>query len=156
MLLQKVSELPTNLKPGAIEAAVAAFITDSHSKETPLNSDGLFNQIIENIAAACLFKTPGRNFWIAEENGDVIAFALTHVAKDVDNTLCYWMTDAWVDPRRRGHADVKIWLRQLQQDATQSFCKHIIIPSSRGARAYCRFLGEGWHPYVVLLKRDLV
>ena len=153
--LRKVNEVPVTLKPKAIETAVASFIQDSHSTDVPLNSDGLFNQLVENIASVCIFKTSGRFVWIAEDNGEVIAFALSHISKDVDNSLCYWMTDAWVAPSWRRRPEVKGWFQQMRQDAVASFCKHIIIPSSRGADAYCRFLGDGWHPYVVLLKQDL-
>lgn len=153
--LRKVNDVPSSLKPKAIETAIAAFIKDSHSTDVPLDPIGLFNQLVENVAAVCIFKTQGRYCWIAEEDGEVIAFALTHISKDVDNSLCYWMTDAWVAPHWRRKPEVKSWFAQLTEDAKKSFCKHIIIPSSRGQDGYCRFLGEGWHPYVVLLKQDL-
>lgn len=155
MLLRKVNEIPSTLKPRAIETAVDSFIRDSRSTEIPINDDGLFNQIIENIASVVTFKAPGRYFWLAEEEGEVIAFALTHISKDVDNSLCYWQTDAWVAPHWRHKPEVKEWNRLLEEDAKAHFCKHLIIPSSRGSKAYCRFLGEGWHEYVVLLKKDL-
>ncbi len=151
--LRKVKEVPTTLSPKAIERAVAAFVEQSHAEN--VDKDGLYNQIIENIAAVLLFKTPGRNVWIAEENGEVIGFALTHVSKEVDNKLCYWQTDAWVAPAFRNQPEVKRWNELLEEDARASFCKHIIIPSSREPKAYCRFLGTGWHQYVVLLKKDL-
>ena len=152
--LRKINKLPSTLKPKAIERAVAAFVSQSHAEN--VDKDGYFNQIIENIAAVVLFRSPGRNVWLAEDDGEVVAFALTHVAKDVDNKLCYWQTDAWVDPKWRHKPEVKEWSKLLEEDAAASFCKHIIIPSSREPKAYCRFLGKGWHPYVVLLKKDLV
>jgi hypothetical protein len=152
---QRVTELPRHLNPQAIEKAVAAFVRDSRASRVPLDLGGLYNQLIENIAAITVFKTPGHFFWAACEGGDVVAFALTHVSKDVDNSLCYWMSDAWVDPRWRRQPEVKSWFQQLRQHAKDSFCKHIIIPSSRGVKAYCRFLGKDWHPYVALLKQDL-
>jgi hypothetical protein len=43
----------------------------------------------------------------------------------------------------------------MEADAAASFCKHIIIPSSREPKSYCKFLGQGWHQYVVLLKKDI-
>lgn len=153
--LRKVKEVPATLNPKAIERAVDAFVKQSRADEVPIDLDGLYNQIIENIAATLLFHTPGRNVWIAEENGEVIAWALTHVAKDVDNNLCYWMTDSWVAPHWRFKPEVKQWFRQMEDDGKASFCRHLIIPSSREPKAYCRFLGKGWHPYVVLLKKDI-
>ena len=152
--LRKITEVPSTLKPKAIERAIEAFIEDSHSTDIPLSKDGLYNQLVENVAGVVVFHTPGRFFWLAEEDGEVIAFALTHISKDIDNSLCYWQTDAWVHKSWRGKPEVKQWNKQLEEDAKASFCKHIIIPSSRGSEAYCRFLGEGWHPYVVLLKKD--
>jgi hypothetical protein len=151
--LRKVKEIPATLSPKAIERAVTSFIDQSHAEN--VDRDGYFNQIIENIAAVVVFQTPGRYFWIAEADGEVIAWALTHISKDVDNKLCYWQTDAWVDPKWRRKPEVKQWNKFLEEDAKANFCKHILIPSSRGEKAYCRFLGEGWHPYVVLLKKDL-
>lgn len=144
------------MKPHAIEDAVGAFVLDSHALDVPMDPDGLFNQLVENVAAVIIFKTPGRYCWIAEDDGEVVGWALTHVAKDVDNSLCYWMTDAYVAPKWRGKPEVKEWFKALEADATANFCKHVIIPSSRNTEAYCRFLGKGWHPYVVLLKKDLV
>ena len=151
--LRKVNEVPATLNPKAIERAVAAFIEQSNAEN--VNKDGYFNQIVENIAAVVVFKTPGRYFWIAEDHGEVIGWALTHISKDVDNSLCYWQTDAWVDPKWRRKPEVKQWKLSMEEDARANFCKHILIPSSRGSEAYCRFLGEGWHTYVVLLKKDL-
>ena len=153
--LRKVKEIPATLNPKAIERAVEAFVSQSHSDRVPMDLNGLFNQILENIAAVLLFHIPGRNVWIAEEDGEVIAFALTHVAKDVDNKMCYWMTDSWVAPHWRFKKEVKQWFKQLEDDGVASLCKHLIIPASREPRAYCRFLGKGWHPYVVLLKKDI-
>jgi len=150
--LRKVKSIPASLNPKAIERAVASFVEQSHADNVDKN--GYYNQIIENMAAVLLFRQPGRNVWIAEDAGEVIGFALTHVAKDVDNKLCYWMTDAWIDPKWR-HTVAKEWHMLMEADAAASFCKHIIIPSSREPKSYCKFLGQGWHQYVVLLKKDI-
>lgn len=151
--LRKVNEIPATLNPKAIERAITAFIEQSNSGN--VDKDGYYNQLVENIAAVVLFKTPGRYFWLAEEDGEVAAWALTHISKDVDNKLCYWQTDAWIHPKWRGKKLAKHWNLALEEDARANFCRHILIPSSRGDKAYCRFLGEGWHTYVVLLKKDL-
>ena len=154
--LRKVNEVPATLKPKAIETAIAAFVREGNPSGVPLNADGLFNQLVENVASVVIFKAPGRFCWIAEDEGEVVGWALTHVAKDVDNSLCYWMTDAYVSPKWRRKPEVKEWFKAMEADAAANFCKHVIIPSSRNTEAYCRFLGKGWHPYVVLLKKDLV
>ncbi len=154
--LRIVNNLDLKLRPGAIEAAVRSFVEDSHAEESGANKLGLYHQTIEGIAAATVFKMDqSRQFWVADEEGEVMAYALTHVSKDVDNSLCFWMTQAWVHPILRGSKQVKGWLQLLRAEAKKNLCKHIIIPSSRENRAYCRFLGKGWKPYVTLLKEDI-
>lgn len=155
MELKIQHKLPTNLNDRAIERAVKSFVEDSHTTETKANPEGLYNQTLEAIAQACLFNQDGRQFWLATHEGEVYAYALTHVSKDVDNQLCYWMTQAWVHPQVRGHKIVKIWRDQLVAEGKRLLCKHIIVPSSRGSKGYLRFLGQGWHKYVELLKVDL-
>lgn len=155
--LRKVSNLKdVKLFPGALERAVQSFIEDSHTEETGANPTGLYQQTIEGIAAATFFRAnDSRDFWLADDGGEVMAYALTHVSKDVDNSLCYWMTQAWVHPVMRGSKDVKSWIQLFKDDAKQKMCKHMIVPSSRGIEAYCRFLGKNWKPYVHLLKQEI-
>lgn len=154
--LRIVNNLNLGLQPGAIESAVKAFVEDSHADESGADKRGLYQQTVENIAAATVFKIDNsRQFWLADEEGEVMAYALTHVSKDVDNSLCFWMTQAWVHPILRGSKQVKGWIQLFRAEAKKNLCKHIIIPSSRENRAYCRFLGKGWKPYVTLLKEDI-
>ncbi len=155
MEFKKITRLPEGLKPWAIETAVRAFVDDSHSAGTGADADGLYNQTLESIAQCVLFNQDGRQFWMAEHEGEVMAYAMCHVSKDVDNSLCYWMTQAWVNPKARGHKIVKTWYGQLTAEAKRLMCRHIIIPSSRNTEAYLRFLGKGWHKYVTLLKEDI-
>ncbi len=154
MELKLITSMPT-LKHGAIEKAVKAFVADSHTEETHADPIGLYNQTLECIAQAVMFKQDGKQFWMAEHEGEVYAYALCHVSKDVDNCLCYWMTQAWVHKDVRGHKIVKIWKDQLVSEAYRLVCKHVLIPSSRGMKGYLRFLGKGWHKYVEILKVDL-
>lgn len=155
--LRKINSLKElNLFPGAIELAVKSFVKDSHTEESGAEPQGLYQQTLEGIAAATIFRQgDSREFWIADEGGEVMAYALTHVSKDVDNKLCYWMTQAWVHPVIRGSKDVKSWIGLFEEDAKQKLCSHMIIPSSRGIDAYCRFLGQDWKLYVSLLKKDI-
>lgn len=153
-IVKDLSELKLNKM--AIERAVDSFVKDSHTEETGADPDGLYNQTIEGIALATIFSHDNsRHFWIAEENGEVMAYALTHVAKEVDNKLCFWMTQAWVHKSLRGKQEVKKMYERLKEEASRLMCKHIVIPSSRETKSYCRFLGKEWHPYVTLLKTDL-
>lgn len=152
-LIKNLSNL--NLKPRAIEDAVNSFVLDSHTNETGAECIGLYNQTIENIFNYTNCLDNSRQFWMAEEDGEVMAYAMCHVSKDVDNKLCYWITQAWVHPLLRGTKQVKEFYSILREEAKKNLCSHIIVPSSRGVEAYCRFLGKGWKPYVTLLKEDL-
>lgn len=144
------------LKPGAIEAAVESFVKDSHTEETHADPVGLYNQTIEVIAHATIFQHDDtRQFWIADEDGDVKAYALCHISKDVDNQLCFWITQAYVHPSCRRTPQVKQWMEQLRAEAKRLLCKHIVMPSSRSTKAYIRFLGHETHQYCVLLKQDI-
>jgi hypothetical protein len=92
---------------------------------------------------------------MAEEDGQVYSYVLSRVGKEVDNKLCFWISQAWVHPKFRGKPEVKQWLKILKEEARNRFCKHIVVVSSRGVDAYCRFLGDGAHLYANLLKIDL-
>lgn len=153
--LKVITRLPDHLNDGAVERAVKAFVEDSHTEETHSDPKGLYQQTLEGIAQSVLFHVDGRQFWMAEYEGEVMAYAMTHISKDVDNQLCYWMTQAWVHPQIRHHKIVKIWKDQLIAEGKRLMCRHIIVPSSRGMKGYLRFLGKGWHKYVELLKINL-
>lgn len=155
MEFKVIKSMPKGMKSKAIEKAVRAFVKDSHTKESGANPEGLYQQTLESIAQAVMFGVDGKQFWMAEHEGEVMAYAMCHVSKDIDNSLCYWMTQAWVNPKARGHKIVKIWFNQLRDEGKRLMCKHIVIPSSRGTEAYLRFLGKGWHKYVTLLKEDI-
>lgn len=154
--LRKLNEIPSTLNTGAIDRAIQSFLDDNRMDPGHTNIKGLKQQITDAIASVVIFKNnPSVYFWAAEEDGEVVSWTLTHASKDVDNTLCYWMTDAWVAPTYRTRPIVKEWFQLMRDDAKRLMCKHILIPSSRGSEAYCRFLGKGWHQYLVILKEDI-
>lgn len=147
-----LTEIPKDLNPRSFDSAVYQFVRDSHCED---NMTGLMNQTLQSIADTLIFKQPGNYVWAAIEDGNVMAYALTHVSKDVDNTLCYYMTQAWVHPKLRHTSFAKDSLKKLREHAKHLMCRHIIIPSSRGVKGYLRFLGSKWHTYVTLLKEDI-
>lgn len=155
MELKKITKLPEDLTYKAIEEAVRHFVQDSHTKESGADEEGLYQQTLEIIANAIIYNTEARQFWIAYYEGEVMAYVIASVAKDVDNKHTYWITQAWVNKKVRGHKLVKIWYQMLREEAVRLGCKHIVVPSSRGVEAYLRFLGKGWHLYLSLLKEDL-
>ncbi len=154
--LRRVNEIPSTLNTGAIDRALKAYSHDNHLEETGTDLKGFLQQLTDAIAATLVFKNAPHVFvWLAEDEGEVIGWALTHVEKGVDNTLCYWMTDAWVNKDLRCTGWTKRWNEEIQTHAKQLMCKHLLVASSRGNKGYCRFLGEGWHPYLQILKKDI-
>lgn len=138
--------------PKSMDNAVGNFVNSSHCKENKL---GLYHQTLEGIAGIVINKPNNSFLWLAEEGSNVVAYALTHTSKDVDNKMCYWMTQAWMDPKYRNTGYSKQCLAKLRQHAKDLYCKHILIPSSRSTKAYLRFLGSKWHTYVEILKEDI-
>lgn len=154
--LQRIVDLPRSLRANAIEEAVEAFVRESHITDSGCDGIGLFNQIIEAIASITIFKNnPSAHFWLAEENGEVAAWALAHMSKDVDNQLSYWMTDAWVAKAYRNKPIVKEWFNTMRNEGKRLMCRHLLIPSSRNTKAYLRFLGRDWTKYLTILKEDI-
>lgn len=154
--LQKLNELPKTLNKGAVDRALDSFIHDSHMLSEGVNEQGARQGLCDAVAASVIFKNSPDSFvWLAEEGGEVAAFALSHIRPGVDNAPCYWMTHAWVAKPHRFKPYVKDWFRGMKEDAKALNCAHILIPSSRGSRAYCRFLGGGFHEYLTILKEDI-
>jgi hypothetical protein len=151
--LRKIKVLP-QLSNKAIERAVEQFIEDSRVEN--VDKIGMYNQTIESIAQATIFATNNVNqFWLADDGQDVLAYALAHVSKDIDNQLTYTISQAWVCPNLRTKKIVKVWFQQLQDEAARLMCKHIMLPASRHVKPYLRFLGKGYHVYATLIKKDL-
>ncbi len=154
--LQKLKELPPSLNKGAVDRALESFIRDSHVLTDGVDAVGVLQQLRDNVAASILFKNSPESFvWAAEENGEVAAWAMTQKRLGIDNTQCYWMTNAWVAKHHRRQPYVKDWFQALKDDAKAQGCAHILIPSSRNSKAYCRFLGGGFHEYLTILKEDI-
>jgi len=154
MELKKVKSMPNYLRKGAIEDAVKRFIVDS--RVTNVNIEGMYNQSLKSIAQSIIFDTSDKQqFWMADDGTDVMAYYLAHICVDVDDQLTYTISQAWVHPSLRGNKQVKIWWQQMQDTAQQYMCKHILIPASRNVKSYLRFLGQGFHEYVTLIKKDI-
>ena len=116
---------------------------------------GIYEQTLESIANASFLGGNG-NFWLAEDNGEVAAYVLARVVKDIDNKLTYWVSQAWVSPIYRGKKVVKDeWWRDIKNHAKKHFCKHLVIVSSRNAKAYERWFGSGIKEYAKLMMEDL-
>lgn len=135
-----------------LEEAVRHFAEENHA---PSEYAGLVQQTYENILHATELNSPGQYLWLVLEDNKPCGYVLSHIGKDVDNTMCYWIVQAYADKEVRGEKFIKELYPVLKEHAKKLFCKHILIPSSRSAQAYMRWLGTDLHQYAVILKEDL-
>lgn len=137
-----------------IEAAVRDFIVSSHLPDG-VDPEGFFRQTLQSIAAAS-YLNQGGELWLGFIGGRLVTYILAHVGNDYDGHLAYTVTQAWVAKDQRGQRWVKEAWQNVRQRAKDCFCKHFVVLSSRGkTKAYCRFLGKGFHYYAEILKEEL-
>lgn len=145
--------IPESLRHGAVEDAVMSFISENDVKGS---KRGFFQQTIQAIASATFLNTNGsKDFWVAEEKGEVMGYVLASVNVDIDNSLCYWIHQAWVHKKYRGHSVVRESINTIKTHAKKLMCSHLIAIGNRKPKAYCRFLGQKTEVYAHLLKMPL-
>lgn len=146
-------ELPKSLKPKAIEEAVWCLISEI---DVQGNIIGFFNQTVKRIAS-CTYLDGQGDFWVCiGKDGSIDAYLIGGVTTDIDDSLTYFISQAWASKRVRGKADVKEWWKDVKARARECMCKHILITTARNPKAFCRFLGkQDVHIYGTLLKQDL-
>lgn len=135
-----------------IEAAVKDFIIAS---KVPDNIDrkGFYYQTLESIANATVLNGAGE-FWLGAIDTRLVIYILAFLSQDIDQKLTYHVNQAWVSKDQRGQPWVKWAWQRIRQRAKDCFCSHLVITSSRGFRAYERFL-PGMKYYSAILKEDL-
>lgn len=145
-------EIPAGMAP-QIENAVRDFMVSSHLPEG-VDKQGFYNQTLQAIAGAS-YLGQGGELWLGTLNGNLVIYLLGHVGSDYDGRLSYTVTQAWVRKDQRGQKWVKWAWEQVRQRAKDCLCSHFAIFSSRGNdKAYCRFLGKGFHFYCSILKQE--
>jgi len=149
--IQIIKQIPKTLNSKSIERAVLEFIKDSHVIGNP---DGIYQQTLETIANAT-FLGAG-DFWLATNNKEVAGYVIARTVKDIDNRLTYWVSQAWTHKDFRAKPIVKEWWSVIKKHATEHFCKHLVIVSSRNPKAYERWFGTGMKEYAVQMMEDLV
>jgi len=152
-----IRNLPPHLKKGAVEKAVNRFIDDIKRHGQGIDPTGLFNSTLQSIAQACILTHDGSggDFWAAiGDDGEMYAYSLAKIVIDIDNRVTYWVTQGWIHPDYR-HKYLKSGWKDLEQHARRNMCKHIINVTDRHAKAYLKLLGDKWHTYATLLKKDL-
>lgn len=145
--------IPEGMAP-QIEVAVRDFMVSSHLPQG-VDPEGFFRQTLQSIAAAS-YLSQGGELWLGVMNGKLVTYILAHIGNDYDGRLSYTVSQAWVRKDQRGQPWVRWAWEKVRQRAKDCLCKHFAILSSRGkTKAYCRFLGKGFHPYAEILKEEL-
>lgn len=147
-----VHSLPEGSAP-QIESAVRDFIVSSHLPDG-VDKEGFFRQTLQAIASAS-YLNQGGELWLGFMGDRLVTYILAHIGNDYDGRLSYTVTQAWVQKDQRGQKWVKEAWQKVRLRAKDCFCKHFVVLSSRGhTKAYCRFLGKGFHPYAEILKEE--
>lgn len=147
------TSIPEGMAP-QLEDAVREFIVSSHLPEG-VDAGGFYLQTLQSMAAAS-YLHQGGELWLGISGGKLWIYLLAHIGNDYDGKLAYTVTQAWVRPDQRGKPWVKEVWKQVRERAKNCFCKHFVVISSLGrTKAYCRFLGKGFHSYAEILKEEL-
>jgi len=154
VLFHPIKSLPYQVTIQQIDNAVKSFADEVDVKGDKV---GFINQTLESIANATFFKGQGstNDFWACYDNEGLQGYVLSNTAKDVDNQLCYWISQAWMSKKYRGTGLVKQFWEDLREYAKEHFCKHILIVSGRGSRSYPRLLGKNVKEYATVFKEDI-
>lgn len=137
-----------------IEDAVHDFIKTSHVPEG-VDIQGFYHQTLKGIANAS-YLNQGGDLWLGMLDGQLVTYILAHVGQDIDHKLTYTVSQAWVRKDQRGKPWVKWAWEKVRQRAKDCLCGHFMVISSRGNdKAYCRFLGKGFHYYASILKEEI-
>lgn len=148
-----IKVIPEGMAP-QIEAAVRDFMASSHLPDG-VDKEGFYQQTLQSIAAAS-YLSQGGELWLGILGGKLVTYILASVGNNYDGRLAYTVTQAWVRKDQRGQSWVKEAWEKVRQRAKDCLCSHFVVLSSRGNdKAYCRFLGKGFHFYSSILKQEL-
>lgn len=137
-----------------IENAVRDFMESSNLPDG-VDKEGFYVQTLQSIAAAS-YLNQGGELWLGTIDGKLAIYLLANVSPNFDGKLAYMVTQAWVRKDQRGKKWVKDAWKMVRQRAKDCMCSHFGVFSSRGkTKAYCRFLGKGFHYYAEILKEEI-
>lgn len=133
-----------------VEGAVREFVKESGTKGDP---DKVFSTTIRTIAGYTVCKTG--DFWVAEDDKGLVAYATGYQTIDIDDSLTYYLTQVWVKKEYRNKKMVKEWYSEIKKHAKEMGSKYFIALGNRKPEAYARFLGNNTEVYAYMLKQDL-
>lgn len=137
---------------GQVESAVKDFVQTCGVSN--VDQQGFYQQTLKSIATMTTIPGSG-DFWVIMQGERLVGYLIARTVLDIDDKLCYWISQAWVGKSHRGNPIVKCWFEEMRQRAKDLFCSHIVYVASRNPEAYKRFLRNGVHDYATLLKEDL-
>ena len=139
-----------------IDIAIKQFCLDSKIVKTS-EFKGAVQQTVENVGAA-IYKGGngyGGDFWIARDNNTLVAYTLCSLSKDIDNKLTYWVLQSYIHKDYRHTFKTQEWWKAIEDRAKSLFAKHMVLIASRKPEAYIKLLGNEWHIYATLIKKDI-
>lgn len=137
-----------------IQESVKAFMKDSNMPEG-VNEIGFYNQTLKTMAQATVLNGGG-DLWLGIKGNELYTYILAYIGQSVDDRLSYVVNQAWVRKDQRGQPWVRDAWQKVRQRARDTMCAHLLVLSSReNTKAYCRFLGKGFHKHVEILKEVL-
>ena len=147
-----VKTIPENLNLRSIEEAVRSFIDEI---KLPANPDGVYQQTIDTIGHSLIFGARDTDIWLGIDNGSVKAYLIARIVKDIDNSFCYWISQAWLHPDHRNNGFLIKYWQTMKDHAKRLMCKNLIFVSTRMGESWDKLLAENFSVYATLLKTEL-
>lgn len=152
-----VFELAKAIPEGMNEQFARAVIDFMGSSGLPkgIDKNGFYYQTLQAIANSALLGQ-GRELWLGIKDGQLVTYILASISPDFDGRLAYTVSQAWVREDQRGKRWVKEAWQKVRQRAKDTLCTHFAVYSSKeNTKAYCRFLGKGFHKVSEILKEEI-
>lgn len=145
--------IPSGMAP-QFQEAVKDFIVSSGLPDG-IDKNGFYYQTLQTIANSAILGQ-GRELWLGTRDSELYAYILSWIAPDFDGRLSYTVTQAWVRKDQRGQPWVREAWQKVRQRAKDTLCTHFTVFSTKeNTKAYCRFLGKGFHKVNEVLKEEI-
>lgn len=150
---ERVSVIPEGFSL-QIQNAVDEFMTSSNLP-SGIDKRGFYYQTLQAIANSAILGQ-GRELWLGTNGNELYTYILASIGADFDGRLAYTVHQAWVREDQRGKEWVKNAWNKVRQRAKDTLCTHFVVHSTKDrTKAYCRFLGKGFHKVAEILKEEL-
>lgn len=153
VVFELVNAIPSGMRD-QLSKAVIDFMKSSNLSQG-IDLKGFYYQTLQAIANSAILGQ-GRELWVGVCGDELYIYLLANLQPDFDGRLAYTVTQAWVREDQRGQPWVKQAWEKVRQRAKDTLCSHFAVYSSKeNTKAYCRFLGKGFHKVSEILKEEL-